>query len=112
MEVGVDLFPEVLSHQFNADAFSMYTKEKQTLRIKTTYAGEKYFLHKICSLSISPDICYSYYKRKSKLFFKMNFSRYLFGKFQGSQGFLNTNNRFHVIPGFPGFEGLLEALRY
>ena len=43
MEVGVDLFPEVLSHQFNADAFSMYTKEKQTLRIKTTFAGEKIF---------------------------------------------------------------------
>ena len=43
MEVGVDLFPEVLSHQYNADAFSMYTKEKQTLCIKTTFAAEKIF---------------------------------------------------------------------
>ena len=43
MEVGVDLFLEVLSHQYNADAFSMYTKEKQTLCIKTTFAAEKIF---------------------------------------------------------------------
>ena len=43
MEVGVELFLEVLSHQFDADAFSVYTKEKQTLGIKTTFAAEKIF---------------------------------------------------------------------
>ena len=51
VEVGVDFFPEILGHQCKVDAYSI-----DSTKIK--FVADKIFLvsHKICSLSVPPDI--------------------------------------------------------
>ena len=44
VEVGVDFFPEVLSHQYKADAYSIDTTEEQTLCPKIKFVADKIFL--------------------------------------------------------------------
>ena len=74
----------------------MYTNEQHLLYIKIKFLQIMKVLHKICSSSISTDILQQ--QLTVQIWdLKMNFSRFLFGKFQDLQGFHSSNNKLVIL---------------